>query len=185
MLEKMDQQMNRLTELVASFMNVYKMRTGKLRLKKEHFQLDELISEVIGNFQFTITTHNIERVDNAKAEVFADKARIHQVLVNIISNAVKYSPESNRVKISLKLETDKVTISVKDYGMGIPKEEQHKIYEHFFRAKGKNEGDIPGLGLGLFISAEIVKQHGGELWVNSTEGKGSTFHFTLPVKPIK
>lgn len=101
MLEKMDQQMNRLTELVASFMNVYKMRTGKLRLKKEHFQLDELISEVVGNFQFTITTHNVERVDNAIAEVFADKARIHQVLVNIISNAVKYSPDSNRVKYPL------------------------------------------------------------------------------------
>lgn len=65
--------------------------------------------------------------------------------------------------------------------MGIPKEEQHKIYERFFRAKRKNEGDIPGLGLGLFISAEIVKQHGGELWVNSTEGKGSTFYFTLPI----
>ncbi len=66
--------------------------------------------------------------------------------------------------------------------MGIPKEEQKRIYERFFRAKGKKEGNIPGLGLGLFISSEIVKQHGGDLWVKSTEGKGSIFYFTLPVQ---
>lgn len=66
--------------------------------------------------------------------------------------------------------------------MGIPKEEQHKIYERFFRAKGKKEGNIPGLGLGLFISTEIIKQDGGDLWVNSIEGKGSTFYFSLPTK---
>jgi signal transduction histidine kinase len=84
--------------------------------------------------------------------------------------------------VSQKPEANKVTASVKDFGMGIPKEEQTKIYERFFRAKGKKEGTIPGLGLGLFISNEIVKQHGGDLWVKSTEGKGSTFYFTLPTK---
>lgn len=182
MLEKMDAQMNRLTELVASFMNVYKMRTGKLRLKKQRFQLEELIAEVVGNFQYTISSHIVERTDDTKVKVFADKARVHQVLVNLISNAVKYSPDADRVKVSQKPDTGKVTVSVQDFGMGIPKEEQKRIYESFFRAKGKKEGDIPGLGLGLFISAEIVKQHGGDLWVKSTEGKGSTFYFTLPIK---
>jgi len=182
MLEKMDAQMNRLTELVASFMNVYKMRTGKLRLKKELFNLDELIAEVVGNFQYTITTHKVRRADDLKVKVNADRARIHQVLINLISNAVKYSPEADTVKVSKKLETGIVTIAVQDFGMGIPQEEQHRIYERFFRAKGKKEGNIPGLGLGLFISAEIVKQHGGELWAKSKVGKGSTFYFTLPTK---
>lgn len=69
--------------------------------------------------------------------------------------------------------------------MGIPKAEQHKIYDRFFRAKGKKEGNIPGLGLGLFISSEIIKQHSGDLWVKSIEGKDSTFYFTLPIKPSK
>jgi signal transduction histidine kinase len=182
MLEKMDDQMNRLTELMASFMNVYKMRSGKLRLAKQHFQLEELIAEVIGNFQYTISSHIVERTDHTKVEVFADKARIYQVLVNLISNAIKYSPDSDKVKVSQKPEIDKVIVSVQDYGMGIPKEDQKRIYERFFRAKGKKEGNIPGLGLGLFISAEIIKQHGGELWVKSTEGKGSTFYFSLPQK---
>ena len=182
MLEKMDSQMNRLIELVASFMNVYKMRTGKLRLKKQRFQLEDLIAEVVGNFQYTISSHIVERTDATKVKVYADKARIHQVLINLISNAIKYSPEANKVIVSQKSLTGKVTVSVKDFGMGIPKEEQAKIYERFYRAKGKKEGDIPGLGLGLFISTEIVKQHGGELWMKSIERKGSTFYFSLPIK---
>ncbi len=182
MLAKMDSQMNRLTELVASFMNVYKMRTGQLRLKKTRFQLEELIAEVVGNFQYTISSHIVERTDSTKVKVYADKARIHQVLVNLVSNAIKYSPEAKRVLVSQKPEIGRVTVSVQDFGMGIPQEEQSRIYERFFRAKGKKESSISGLGLGLFISSEIVKQHGGELWVKSIEGKGSTFYFTLPIK---
>jgi PAS domain S-box-containing protein len=182
LLSQMDSQMKRLTELVASFLNVYKLRNGKLRLKKQRFQLEELLAEVVGNFQYTISSHIVERTDDTKVKVYADKARIHQVLVNLISNAIKYSPEADKVIVSQKPEANKVTVSVKDFGMGIPKEEQTKIYERFFRAKGKKEGTIPGLGLGLFISNEIVKQHGGDLWVKSTEGKGSTFYFTLPTK---
>jgi len=185
MLEKMDAQMNRLTELVASFMNVYKIRTGKLRLKKQRFQLEELIAEVVGNFQYTISSHIVERTGNSKVKVYADKARIHQVLVNLISNAIKYSPNADKVIVSQKPDDGKVTVSVQDFGMGIPKGEQKRIYERFFRAKGKREGDIPGLGLGLFISTEIVKQHKGELWVKSIEGKGSTFYFTLPLKKFR
>lgn len=182
MLEKMDAQMNRLTELVASFMNVYKMGTGKLRLKKTRFNLEELITEVVGNFQYTVSSHIVERTDDSKVEVYADKARIHQVLVNIISNAIKYSPDADKVKVSQKPEKGKVTVSIEDFGMGIPKEEQSRIFERFYRAKGQKEGNIPGLGLGLFISNEIVKQHGGEIGFKSTEGKGSTFYFALPTK---
>jgi PAS domain S-box-containing protein len=183
MLEKMDAQMSRLTELVASFMNVYKMRTGKLKLRKQRFQLEDLIAEVIGNFQYTISSHIVKRTDDNRVQVHADSARIHQVLVNLISNAIKYSPEAKKVNVSQRLVDGSVVVSVQDFGMGIPKAEQGRIYERFFRARGKKEGDIPGLGLGLFISAEIVKQHGGELWVKSTEGKGSTFFFSLPHKP--
>jgi len=181
MLLKMNLQMNRLTELVASFMNVYKLGTGKLRLHKKHFELNELITEVVANFQYTVSSHVVEHNDKAKAKVFADRERMNQVLVNLISNAIKYSPGEDKVVVHLSKSSDKVTISIQDFGMGIPKDEQNRIYERFFRAKGKKEGKIPGLGLGLFISAEIVKQHGGNLWVDSTEKKGSTFYFTLPL----
>jgi PAS domain S-box-containing protein len=181
MLSKMDTQMNRLTELVASFMNVYKLGSGKLRLHKTHFELENLIAEVVANFQYTITSHVIENTAATKATVFADIARINQVLVNIISNAIKYSPDADKVLVNLSKSSDTATVAVKDFGMGIPKEEQNRIYDRFFRAKGRKESKVPGLGLGLFISAEIVKQHEGNLWVDSVEGKGSTFYFTLPI----
>ena len=181
MLSKMDLQMNRLTELVSSFMNVYKLRTGKLRLHKKHFELAELIAEVVANFQYTVTSHTVEQKGELQARVFADSARINQVLVNIISNAIKYSPDGDRVIVNLTKTEEAVTVSIQDFGMGIPKEEQARIYERFFRAKGKKEGKIPGLGLGLFISAEVIKQHGGRIWVDSTEGQGSIFYFTLPL----
>jgi signal transduction histidine kinase len=180
MLSKMDLQMNRLTELVASFMNVYKMGTRKLRLHKTHFALEKLITEVVANFQYTVASHVVEQNNDVRVKIYADEVRLNQVLVNIISNAIKYSPNANKVIVNLAKSKDEVTVSVQDFGMGIPKEEQPRIYERFFRAKGKKEGKIPGLGLGLFISAEIVKQHNGKLWVNSVEGKGSTFYFSLP-----
>lgn len=181
MLSKMDLQMNRLTELVASFMNVYKLGTGKLRLHKKHFELAELIAEVAANFQYSVTSHTVEQKGELKARVFADNARINQVLVNLISNAIKYSPDADKVIVHLAKTKEKVTVSIQDFGMGIPKDEQNRIYERFFRAKGKKEGKIPGLGLGLFISTEIVKQHGGTIWVDSIDKHGSTFYFTLPL----
>lgn len=181
MLSKMDLQMNRLTELVASFMNVYKLGTGKLRLHKKHFELPELIAEIVANFQYTVTSHTVEQNGESKARVFADPARINQVLVNIISNAIKYSPDADKAIITLTKTKEKVTVTIQDFGIGIPKDEQNRIYERFFRAKGKKEGKIPGLGLGLFISAEIIKQHGGDLWVDSVNKRGSTFYFTLPI----
>ncbi len=184
MLGKMDTQMNRLMELVASFMNVYKIGTGKLRLRKSHFSLEELIAEAIGNFEYTVSTHTINFKIQNKVQIFADKSRINQVLINLISNAIKYSPEANKIEVTLEKLTDHVLVSITDFGMGIPQEEQNRIYERFFRAKGKKEGNIPGLGLGLFISSEIIKQHGGNLWVKSKEGKGSTFYFTLPIPDL-
>lgn len=181
MLTKMDLQMNRLTELVASFMNVYKLGTGTLRLHKQHFELSELITEVVANFQYTVSSHTIEQYGDTKAVVFADNARMNQVLVNLISNAIKYSPNADKVIVKLSKHKENAMVSIQDFGMGIPRNEQSRIYERFFRAKGKKEGKIPGLGLGLFISNEVVKQHGGKLWVDSIEAKGSTFYFTLPI----
>lgn len=184
MLAKMELQMNRLTNLVASFMNVYKLGTHKLRLHKSHFELEKLLAEVVANFQYTVTSHVVEQRGGTKVIVYADKDRINQVLVNLISNAIKYSPDADKIIVNLSSDQDKATVSVQDFGSGIPKEEQNRIYERFFRAKGRKEGKIPGLGLGLFITAEIVKQHKGNLWVDSTVGKGSTFYFSLPIGKI-
>ncbi len=189
LLSRMTSQMERLTQLMASFVNVYKIQNGKLVVKKKNFALDELIDSIAFDFQTTTKSHSV--INNSKSNLvaYADRNRIEQVLINLISNAVKYSPEGNKVILDSTKDKDKVTISVQDFGMGIPKQEQGKVFERFFRVKGKKEKNISGLGLGLFISNEIVVQHKGKMWLESREEKtvpegmqGSTFYFSLPLK---
>lgn len=179
-LSKMTNQMERLTQLMASFVNVYRIQNGKLELHKKKFGIDDLISNVVSDFQFTTKSHIVEHTGNSNKMILADRERIAQVLVNLISNAIKYSPNADRIKITSSHSEKDITISIQDFGLGIPKEEHHKIFDRFFRVKAKREKAISGLGLGLFISYEIVTQHKGKIWVESEEGKGSTFNFTLP-----
>ena len=181
-LSKMTVQMERLTQLMASFVNVYKIQGGKLALHKKHFQVDELISNIVSDFQFTSKSHSVINKAQSKMIIYADRERIAQVLVNLISNAIKYSPNADKILVSSLKDPNKVIVSIQDFGLGISKIEQGKIFERFFRVKAKREKDIPGLGLGLYISYEIILQHKGKIWVESTEGKGSTFSFSLPVK---
>jgi PAS domain S-box-containing protein len=182
LVERMHSQLMRLNALVASFVNVYNLQTGKMKLKKSRFFLKDLVRETVGNFQYTINTHTIQQKGLFRGKVFADKRRINQVLVNLISNAIKYSPRGKKVVVTITQKNDEALVSVKDFGMGIPAEEQEKIFDRFFRVRGSREKNIPGLGLGLYISDQIVKQHHGRLWAKSVQGKGSTFYFTLPLK---
>ncbi|MDE2590712.1 MAG: PAS domain S-box protein [Patescibacteria group bacterium] len=182
LLTKMDQQLNRLNELVASFVNVYRVQTGKLKLHKTHFSIDNLVAETIGNFQYVVSEYSLIRVGEANVKVYADRDRINQVLVNLISNAIKYSPNSKNVEVIVSTDKKRVTIAVKDYGIGIPKDSQSKVFERFYRVMGEKEKDISGLGLGLYLSREIILQHNGNIWFTSEENKGTTFFFTLPLK---
>lgn len=174
--------MERLTQLMASFVNVYKIQNGKLSLHKKNFELEELISSIATDFQYTTKSHVVEHNKKSKIVVYADRERIAQVLINLISNAIKYSPNADRVIVSTLVEKKIVTISIQDFGLGIPKKEQEKIFDRFLRVKAKREKKISGLGLGLYISFEIIARHKGKIWVKSVEGKGSTFYFSLPLK---
>lgn len=117
---------------------------------------------------------------HTKLYVYADRERIRQVLINLITNAIKYSPEAKKVVIRSQKNKNFIQISVQDFGIGIPKTEQLKIFDRFYQSQ--NHKTYPGLGLGLYISSEIIKANGGKMWVESDEGKGSTFYFTLPTR---
>lgn len=181
LLSKVKNQIEKLTELMASFANVYKIQNGKLELNKQNFKIDELIGSVVADFQFITKSHAVERNGDSKVTVFADKERISQVLINLISNAIKYSPAADKVIVKSHRNGSDITISVEDFGIGIRKEDQGKIFDRFFRANSKKR-TISGLGLGLYISSEIVKSHKGKLWVESAGRKGSTFKFSLPIR---
>ena len=181
-LISVDKQITRLTRLISELLDLTKIETGTLELKKEKFSLNELAIETVEDILYTNTKHQINLFHDFQSYVFADKDRIGQVMINFLTNAIKYSPNSNKIDVSIRRTTnEQVAFSVKDYGIGIDKEEQEKIFERFYRAKGKEEQTYPGFGIGLFIAKEFVEKHGGQVLVESEKGKGSVFTFTLPI----
>lgn len=181
-LSRMLTQMKRLTQITASFVSVYKIQNGQLRLNKSNFEMEELVDKIVSDFRQTTKSHMILNKILGKNKVYADRERMSQVLINLISNAIKYSPKADKVVINSSHDEKKLTISIQDFGTGISKKDQNKIFERFFRTKAKRESDISGLGLGLYISSEIVRRHGGTMRVTSSGRKGATFYFTLPLK---
>jgi signal transduction histidine kinase len=115
--------------------------------------------------------------------VIADPARLRQVLTNLVSNAIKYTPEGGRVRLTARAENSHVTVQIADTGMGISEEDLPKVFDRFFRAQNVVLHDIEGTGLGLSIVKSLVERHGGKVWLVSTEGQGTTVSFTLPREP--
>ncbi len=181
MLDKVAKQIDRMEHMMKSFLSIYSLQTGKLQLNKVQFGMDDLLKDITETLQYSTDSHKIIRKEKLNAKVFADKERIEQVLINLITNAIKYSPNANEIIITARKTKEHVTISVQDFGIGIPNDQQKLVFERFFRSKGKEEKNIEGLGLGLYIAFEIIKAHGGKMWVDSTLNKGSMFHFTLPL----
>jgi PAS domain S-box-containing protein len=181
-VEKMDVQINKLSVLISDLLDLARIRSGKFKFRKELLSIDDLIKETVVSLAEAETKQTIIVKGQVMKKVQADRYRIGQVLINLISNAIKYSPNSDRIVVQSKQDTEKVTVSVTDFGIGIPKKAQDKIFERFFRVEGKEEKTYPGFGIGLYVSSEIVKRHNGKIWVESEKGKGSTFYFTIPFK---
>lgn len=182
LLAKINIQMERLTRLLNSFSNVYKAQSGLLTIHKKRFDFNKLVHEVVETFQYMTSTHELIIKGSVSKPVLADRERLYEVLVNLITNAIKYSPNADKVIIKMTEEPGKLQVSIQDFGVGIAREEQQKVFERFFRVKSKTKLKIEGVGLGLYLAASIIMAHKGKLWVESVEDKGSTFLFTLPLK---
>ncbi|HWK03227.1 MAG TPA: CheR family methyltransferase [Puia sp.] len=181
LVERLDRQVNRLTDLVKDLLDVTKITGGQLQLTINSFDINELIGEIADEIQQTFQKHELILELKEVAPVSADRERTGQVLTNILSNAIKYSPDANNIIIRSAADDKKVTISVEDFGIGISKEVQEKVFQQFFRVHHHKMNIYPGLGLGLYIATQLVSRQGGAIWVDSVPGSGSTFHFTLPL----
>ncbi|RYU91196.1 PAS domain S-box protein [Mucilaginibacter terrigena] len=181
MVMKMDAQLNRLTNLIGDLLDVTKINSGRILFNKIWFDFNLAIQETVQDLQHTTNKHILVMDFRETGKIYADKERIGQVMTNLITNAIKYSPHSNRIIISTQREDNMVTVCVEDFGIGIPEDKKEKVFEQFYRVSGSKQHTFPGLGLGLYISNEIIRREGGKMWVNSTEGKGSVFCFSLPV----
>jgi PAS domain S-box-containing protein len=180
-LISVDKQITRLTRLMSELLDLSKIETGMLVLSKEIFNLNELVIETVQDILYTNSKHNINIFHDFECHVYGDKDRIGQVLINFLTNAIKYSPNADKVEVWIRQsEKNWVSVSVKDFGIGIEEKDHEKIFERFYRAGGKEEQTFPGFGIGLFIAKEIVQRHGGIIGLTSEKGKGAVFTFTLP-----
>jgi two-component system CheB/CheR fusion protein len=181
MLNKADGQVNKLSALISELLDVKKIETGQLKYNEETFDLCALVKEMMQELLSFSNTHILRYKVEGNCMVHGDRNKISQVISNLIENAIKYSPAKSEVIIEVMATDGKACCRVQDFGMGIPKDQQSKIFERFYRVGGNTENTYAGMGLGLYISAEIVKRHRGKLTVQSEYGKGSTFRFELPL----
>lgn len=181
-IEKALLQVGKLSELLSDLLDVSKIETGQLPMAYTSFELLPLMQEVIEQMQYSTKSHKIVLHQSiSQLTISADKQRIEQVLINLISNAIKYSPDANQVNVKAMLNDNMVRIMVQDFGLGIPKDQWEHIFSRFYRVE-ELAFNISGLGIGLYICKEIVSRHNGKLWVESEPGKGSVFFFEIPVK---
>jgi two-component system phosphate regulon sensor histidine kinase PhoR len=180
-LDRMNTQLTKLTDLINSLLDISKMQAGELTYQNEPFDLDGLVRETIEIVQAATYTHRILLVESVKVSVFGDQDRLAQVLTNLLTNAIKYSPGADKVIVCVTIDGDNAVVSVQDFGIGIAREHQQRIFDRFYQAADPERRTFSGLGIGLYISHEIIKRHAGRIWVESKKGQGSVFRFSIPL----
>lgn len=180
-LGKAQVQLEKLNSLIADLLDISKIESGKLKFNKQEFCIDELINNVIDIMHQSNPEFKIIREGSTKCKVYGDEMRIEQVVINFLTNAIKYSPGTSEIRLSCNIQGDNVFLSVKDYGIGMSEDQLQNVFEKFYRVEETSQR-FQGLGIGLYIASEIIRRHGGEIGVNSTYGEGSEFYFTIPLK---
>lgn len=179
-LSKASHQVSRLTALVNELLDVSKIEAGKLQLSLTEFDLCQIIRDSIELIQHSAPSYTITfNAHENECKAYGDPRRIEQVIINLLSNAVKYAPNADKVEVNLKKEKERLIVSVTDHGAGIPSDKLKNIFTRFYRIDEANP-NISGLGIGLYLSHEIVTRHNGQIWAESELGKGSTFFFSIP-----
>lgn len=175
-------QVVRLTKLINDLLDFSRVNAQRLEISPAPLDLAQLVSEVVDTFRSTAQKHTIEiAMTGAPYYVNGDKSRLEQVVVNLIDNAVKYSPTGGLVRVQASRAEGHVSIAVEDQGIGIPAEEKERLFERFFRAENASNRKFQGFGLGLYLAHAIVARHGGSMSVESELGKGSRFTFRVPL----
>jgi PAS domain S-box-containing protein len=178
-MEKANTQVKRMSNMINGFLNVSRLESSKLYIDKSDFDLWQVVEDVVREAELTATTHHIQLHNCGRIQINADHEKITSVISNLISNAVKYSSKGTNIEVKCETMNNKVYFSVKDEGIGLTPEDRNKVFDRYFRAQNINSNHISGFGIGLYLSAEIIRRHNGEIGVESEPGNGSKFWFTL------
>ena len=181
-LHKVQNQVEKLNLLVADLLDISKIESGKLKFNKKYFSFDKILDHIVEIMEQANPQVKFIKKGQITTEIFGDEMRIEQVIINFITNAIKYAPDSDEVHITSELRGDEIYFSVKDFGIGMAKEHQQQIFDKFYRVEETSER-FQGLGIGLYICQEIIERHEGKIGVNSEPDEGSEFYFTIPLHP--
>jgi signal transduction histidine kinase len=182
-LEIVDRNSERLLELVSDLLFLAQIEAGKLGIERGQVDLNRVVEECIETSSPVADSLGIELISKIErvARLEGDRARLAQVLDNLVSNGLKFTPTGGRVEVRLSAQDGAAVLEVEDSGVGIPADEQEHLFERFFRSSTATENAIPGTGLGLTITKAIVERHGGRIEVESAENDGTTVRVQLPL----
>lgn len=177
---KTNRQVDKLQSLVNDLLDVSKIQAGQMKLSLSIVDLNTIVSETVESMRTLSLTHKINLdLSPDKLKIFGDRNRLEQVIINLVNNGIKYSPDADTINVKVSCNPSFAIVSVEDFGIGITREDLGRLFDRFYRAS--TPFLTSGLGIGLYISRNIVKRHGGELKVESEYGKGSRFYFTIPL----
>ena len=181
-IERTEKQIDKLYLLIADLLDISKIESGKLKFNKRWFHFQTLLANTIETVKQTYPRSKINISGHSDIEIYADEMRIEQVLINYLSNAIKYSPDNDMVEVEVTTSDTDLYVAVRDFGIGISSENHSDIFKKFYRAE-VSSNRFQGLGIGLYICSEIIKRHNGNFGVESKQGEGSLFYFTIPLHP--
>ncbi len=182
MLRAVHQQSVRLEKMISLLLDISRLDKGQFVVERELLNLNALVASIVQEFEPTLRKHQLTFVSRSgELMIEGEQLRLEQVIHNLIQNAIKYSPLGGDISVVLERKGDRARISVTDHGIGIPAEALPQLFTRFYRAKNADAYHISGFGVGLYVVREIVRLHGGDITVESEEGKGATFHVWLPL----
>jgi PAS domain S-box-containing protein len=187
-LEVLLRNTNRLDHLIQDILDISRLESGTMKFITEKTDVTKMVNEIAETMQASADLKRIKiNIDIQKEipDLMIDQERIKQVLMNLVDNAIKFSPDSSTINIKARKEKENVLFEVQDFGRGIPKNKQKKIFERFYQVDSGIDRKFGGIGLGLTISKKIIDTYDGQIWVDSTLGKGSSFKFSLPLQSTK
>jgi PAS domain S-box-containing protein len=170
---------DKLNALIKDLLDVSKIQAGKLEFNKANFDFDKMVHEAVDGIQAANPDYTVTITGQTEQQCHGDKDRLEQVVQNLLTNAIKYSPNVKEVKVHVSQASNFLKLAITDFGVGIEQKDYKKIFERFYRVDDVQK-QYPGMGIGLYVCEQIIKQHEGSLWVESQLGKGSTFSFVVP-----
>ena len=181
-LHKVQNQIEKLNLLIADLLDISKIESGKLKFNKKYFAFNDLLEHIIEVMQQSNPQVKILRKGDFDADIYGDEMRIEQVIINFITNAIKYAPDGEEIHITTEIRGDDIYFSVRDFGIGMSAEHQQKVFEKFYRIE-ETSARFQGLGIGLYICQEIIERHHGTIGAHSIPDEGSEFYFQIPTHP--